>query len=184
MRFSIGLGKDGVEERLEQNGVSRRDFLKFCSAVAVAMGLAPSMAPSIAKALTQGKRPVVVYLHNAECTGCSEALLRTYQPLLDAILFDTISLEYHETLMQASGEMAEKSLEEAINHPDGFICLVEGAIPTAQDGIFGTIAGHTMYDNCKKNPHKSESCRRYRHMRRFRRCASRSTKPNRSERPQ
>ena len=107
MRFSIGLGKDGVEERLEQNGVSRRDFLKFCSAVAVAMGLAPSMAPSIAKALTQGKRPVVVYLHNAECTGCSEALLRTYQPLLDAILFDTISLEYHETLMQASGEMAE-----------------------------------------------------------------------------
>lgn len=150
MRFSIGLGKDGVEERLEQNGVSRRDFLKFCSAVAVAMGLAPSMAPSVAKALTQGKRPVVVYLHNAECTGCSEALLRTYQPFLDAILFDTISLEYHETLMQASGEMAEKSLEEAINHPDGFICLVEGAIPTADNGIFGTIAGHTMYDNCKK----------------------------------
>lgn len=27
MRFSIGLGKDGVEERLEQNGVSAAIFL-------------------------------------------------------------------------------------------------------------------------------------------------------------
>ena len=150
MRYSIGLGKDGVEERLAKHGVSRRDFLKFCSAVAVAMGLSPTMAPSIAKALTQGKRPSVVYLHNAECTGCSEALLRSYQPYIDQIIFDTISLDYHETIMAAAGEAAEDALNTAVNNPDGFICLVEGAIPTAQNGVYGTIGGHTMLDNCAK----------------------------------
>jgi len=148
MHYSIGLGKDGVEERLAKNGISRRDFLKFCSAVAVAMGLSASMAPSIAKALTQGKRPSVVYLHNAECTGCSEALLRSYQPYIDTIIFDTISLDYHETLMAAAGEASQEALYKAVNNPDGFICLVEGAIPTAENGIYGTIAGHTMLEHC------------------------------------
>jgi len=149
MRFSIGLGKGDVEQRLAEQGVSRRDFLKFCSAIAVTMGLAPTMAPSIAKALT-GRRPSVVYLHNAECTGCSEALLRTYNPYIDTVIFDTISLDYHETLMASAGEAAELTLNQAINDPNGFICLVEGAIPTAKDGIYGTIAGHTMYDTCAK----------------------------------
>lgn len=150
MRYSIGLAKDGVEERLEKSGVTRRDFLKFCSAVAVTMGLAPTMAPQIAKALTKSNRPAVVYLHNAECTGCSEALLRTYQPFLDQVLFDTISLDYHETLMAAAGDAAEKCLHDAIESPNGFVCLVEGAIPTALNGIYGTIAGHTMLENNAK----------------------------------
>lgn len=150
MRYSIGLGKDGVEERLERNGISRRDFMKFCSAIAVTMGLAPTMAPSIAQALTSSKRPSVVYVHNAECTGCSEALLRAYQPYIDEILFDTISLDYHETLMASAGEAAEDALNQAINNPDGFICLVEGAIPMGNNGMYGTLGGHTMYDHCLK----------------------------------
>lgn len=40
MRFAIGMGRDGAEERLEKRGVSRRDFLKFCTAVAVTMAWA------------------------------------------------------------------------------------------------------------------------------------------------
>lgn len=146
MRFSIGLGKEGAEERLEARGVSRRDFLKFCSAVAVAMGLAPTFGPSIAKALTAAKRPAVVYLHGAECTGCTEALLRTYKPYIDELIFDVISLDYQETIMAAAGEAAEEALQAAIKNPEGYICIVEGAIPTANDGKFGYIAGHTMLE--------------------------------------
>ncbi|HEU6438239.1 MAG TPA: twin-arginine translocation signal domain-containing protein, partial [Nitratidesulfovibrio sp.] len=41
MKISIGLGKEGVEERLAERGVSRRDFLKFCTAIAVTMGMGP-----------------------------------------------------------------------------------------------------------------------------------------------
>ena len=146
MRISIGMGKDGAEKRLEQRGVSRRDFLKFCTAVAVAMGMGPGFAPAVARALTGGKRPSVVYLHNSECTGCTEALLRTYKPYLDELILDTISLDYQETVMAAAGEAAEAALQQAVANPEGFICVVEGAIPTANNGLFGTIGGRTMYD--------------------------------------
>ena len=110
MRIAVGLGKEGGEERLAQQGVSRRDFLKFCTAVAVTMGLGPSMATEVAAALTS-RRASVVYLHCAECTGCSEALLRTCKPFLDTLILDTISLDYHETIMAAAGEAAEAALE-------------------------------------------------------------------------
>ena len=150
MRFAIGMGRDGAEERLEKRGVSRRDFLKFCTAVAVTMGMGPGFAPTVARALTAGRRPSVVYLHNAECTACTEALLRTSNPYLDELIFDTISLDYQETIMAAAGEAAEAALHQAVANPEGFICVVEGAIPTAENGIYGTIGGRTMLDICRE----------------------------------
>ena len=146
MRFAVGLARDDVEKRLEAHGIDRRQFLKYCTAVAVAMGLGLAFAPEVAKALTgaAGKRECVVYLHNAECTGCSEALLRTSDPFLDVLLFDAISLEYQETIMAAAGDAAEKALHDAVNNPNGFICIVEGAIPTGLDGNYGKVSNHTM----------------------------------------
>ncbi|MDD2966884.1 MAG: hydrogenase small subunit [Desulfovibrionaceae bacterium] len=147
MRIGIGLGKSDKEERMAQAGISRRDFLKFCTAVAVTMGTCSAMDVAQALAATT-KRPSVVYLHTAECTGCSEALLRSYQPYIDSLILDTISLDYHETIMAAAGDAAEDALHKAINNPDGFICVVEGAIPTAMNGKYGYIAGRTMLDIC------------------------------------
>ena len=146
MKYAVGLARDDVEKRLEARGIDRRQFLKYCTAVAVAMGMGPAFAPEVAKALTggAGKRPCVVYLHNAECTACSEALLRTANPFLDVLLFDAISLEYQETIMAAAGDAAEKALHDAVNNPDGFIAIVEGAIPTADNGNFGKVSNHTM----------------------------------------
>lgn len=148
MRFAVGLGKSDPEKRLEEYGIDRREFLKYCSLVAVALGLGPTAAPKIAKALTepQGKKPVVVYLHNAECTGCTEALIRTTDPYLDALIFDAISLEYQETVMAAAGHQAEDALHAAINNPDGFIAIIEGAIPTKDGGIYGKVGNRTMLD--------------------------------------
>ncbi len=146
MQISIGLGKENAEERLRLHGVSRRDFLKFCSAVAVAMGMEPAFAPTIAKALTAPDRPAVIYLHDSECTGCTEALLRTSKPYLDEIILDTISIDYQETIMAAAGEAAEEALHQAIKNPNGYLCVVEGAIPTAMDGLYGTISGRAIYE--------------------------------------
>ena len=156
MRIAVGLGKKGGEERLERQGISRRDFMKFCTAVAVTMGFGPSFASKVAAALT-GRRPSVVYLHAAECTGCSEALLRTYKPFIDAVILDTISLDYHETIMAAAGEAAEQALHAAVENPNGFVCMVEGAIPTGMDNKYGYIGGHTMYDICKEILPKAKS---------------------------
>ena len=138
MRIAVGLGRERGEKELEASGVSRRDFMKFCTAVAVTMGFGPAFATDVAAALT-GKRPSVVYLHEAECTGCSEALLRTASPFIDDLILDTISLDYHETIMAAAGEAAEGALEQAVSNPDGFIAVVEGAIPTADNGQYGRI---------------------------------------------
>lgn len=79
MRIAVGLGKEGGEERLERQGISRRDFMKFCMAVAVTMGFGPSFTSEVAAALT-GRRPSVVYLH-AECTGCSGSAAAHLQAL-------------------------------------------------------------------------------------------------------
>ncbi len=131
MRIAVGLGRERGEKELEASGVSRRDFMKFCTAVAVTMGFGPAFATDVAAALT-GKRPSVVYLHEAECTGCSEALLRTASPFIDDLILDTISLDYHETIMAAAGEAAEGALEQAVSNPDGY------------------IAGHTMLETCRR----------------------------------
>ena len=131
MRIAVGLGKENVEARLERQGVSRRDFLKFCSMVAVTMGMGTGFAEQVARALTMPRRPSVVYLHNAECTGCSEALLRTGQPFIDELILDTISLDYHETIMAAAGEAAE-----AAGKTDVAVAAYE-ALAASQPGLDG-----------------------------------------------
>ena len=52
-----------IGEVLKQRGVSRRDFLKFCSAMTAAMSLPASFAPSVAQALDEVKRPTLVWLN-------------------------------------------------------------------------------------------------------------------------
>ena len=131
MRIAVGLGKENVEARLERQGVSRRDFLKFCSMVAVTMGMGTGFAEQVARALTMPRRPSVVYLHNAECTGCSEALLRTGQPFIDELILDTISLDYHETILAAAGEAAE-----AAGKTDVAVAAYE-ALAASQPGLDG-----------------------------------------------
>ncbi len=98
------------KDRLKQRDLTRRDFLKFCTVVAGAMGLGPAFGPKIVEAFTSGQRPPVLWLHFAECTGCTEAVLRTTAPWFDDLLFDSISLDYHETLMAAAGARVENIL--------------------------------------------------------------------------
>lgn len=49
--------------------------------------------------------------------------------------------------MAAAGEMAEKALHDAMKKP--YLCVVEGAIPVKDGGIYGMVGGHTMLDICK-----------------------------------
>jgi [NiFe] hydrogenase small subunit len=139
-----------LEKRLESKGLSRREFVKFCTFLSATMGLAPSFAPKIAEALTSPKRPPVIWLSFAECTGCTEGLLRTTYPWIDELLLDTISLDYHEAIMAASGEAAEAALHDSVKNNAGkFICVVDGSIPTKDNGIYGMIGGKTFLDIAK-----------------------------------
>jgi hydrogenase small subunit len=58
-----------------------------------------------------------------------------------------ISLDYHHTLQAAAGFGAEKSREDAMKAFDGkYLLLVDGSIPTKDNGIYSTIAGRTNLD--------------------------------------
>ena len=48
MRIAVGLGRQRGEKELEASGVNRRDFMKFCTAVAVTMGFGPAFATDVA----------------------------------------------------------------------------------------------------------------------------------------
>jgi len=145
------MEQEKVFAQLEHKGVSRRDFLKFCSFVSATMGLAPSMTPKVAEALTAPQRPPVVWLSFSECTGCPESLLRTTYPWIDELLLEIISLDYSETVMAASGQAAEDALHATVKkYPGKFICVVDGAIPTADNGIYGMINGKTMIEIAKE----------------------------------
>jgi [NiFe] hydrogenase small subunit len=162
---------------------SRRDFLKFCSMVAAAIGLGPGMGSKVAAALTSASRPKILWLHFAECTGCTEAVLRTSNTVsllkanddkavelkaqkwdahtffndvsaslnsdlldsFDDLILKTLSIDYHETLMAGAGSTVHDSLFASAEANKGnFICVVEGSIPTADAGVYGTVGGKTM----------------------------------------
>ncbi len=134
----------------QKEGVSRRDFMKLCSMVAVALGMDASMAGKVAAALESPERPTIVYMHGAECTGCTEALLRSTDPYLDDLIINTISLDYCETVMAAAGAAAHHALETAMANKNGYICLVEGAIPMRENGIYGCVGDETMLSLIKR----------------------------------
>ena len=126
-----------IAQLMDKKGVSRRDFMKWAAGMTAMLSLPSSFTPLMAQAAELTDRLPVVWLHMAECTGCSESLLRTDAPGIDSLIFDFISLEYHETLMAAAGWQAEHNLSSAIEKYKGkYILMVEGGIPTKDNGMY------------------------------------------------
>ncbi|MDX5152149.1 MAG: hydrogenase small subunit, partial [Acidiferrobacterales bacterium] len=138
-------------EQLRQRGISRRTFLKMCAVATSAMALPPAMIPRVAEALEKAKRPSVIWLSFQECTGCTESLTRSHAPTLESLIFDSISLDYHHTLQAASGTAAEAAREQAMKAFYGkYLLIVDGSIPTKDNGVYSTIAGRTNIDMLKE----------------------------------
>src|SRR5271165_3414751 len=140
-----------VDERLMRCGVSRRAFLQFCSSLMIAapFGLAitdKKTPQDVAAGLGKVIRPPVIWLHFQDCTGCTETLLRPSHPDLGDLILNIISLEYHETLMAGSGRQAEEALAQAVSNYSGkYVCVVEGSIPTRDNGVYMKLAGRPAY---------------------------------------
>ncbi len=133
-------------EYLHAQGVSRRGFLKFCSATASLMAMPPSAISQVAEALATARRPSVIWLSFQECTGCTESLTRSHAPTLESLIFDAISLDYHHTLQAAAGTGAEAARMAAMEENAGqYILVVDGSIPLGNPG-YSTIAGVSNLD--------------------------------------
>jgi hydrogenase small subunit len=131
-----------VRDFLRSRGVTRRDFLSFCTSTAALMGLPAAMVPRIAAALERARRPSVIWLPFQECTGCTESITRAHGATLESLIFEAISLDYQHTLQAAAGDAAERVREQAMKDNWGrYLLIVDGSIPTGNAG-FSTIAGH------------------------------------------
>jgi hydrogenase small subunit len=131
-------------EQLAHRGVSRRDFLQFCTNLCVVLGLGKGATEAVAQAVSAIRRPSVIWIQLQECTGCVESVLRSGEPTVGDLLLDLISLDYSHTIMAASGHAAEKALADAMAANRGkYVLLVTGSVPLAEDGIYLTIGGRT-----------------------------------------
>jgi hydrogenase small subunit len=139
---------DAIEDRL---GMSRREFLKFCTVMASTMGLSAGADVAIAQAVASAKRPSVIWIQFQECTGCTESLLRANHPTIERLILDIISLDYHETLFAAAGHQAEAARRQAMKDNKGkYVLVVEGAIPVKDNGIYCKIGGQTAIEMLKE----------------------------------
>ncbi|MFV7790640.1 hydrogenase small subunit [Aliarcobacter lanthieri] len=135
---------------IESEGINRRDFMKWVSATTATLMLPPMFAPLVAEATELMNRVPVIWIELQDCAGNSEALLRSSAPTVDDLLFDVLSLEFHEALQACAGHDADKQLEEAVEHFKGkYLLFVEGAIPMANSGQYGTIgaSGETFHEH-------------------------------------
>ena len=68
-------------DALEFRGIKRRDFLKYCGATAVLLGLSESFGPKIAAAVEKAtKRTPVIWLNFASDSGCTESFIKATYP--------------------------------------------------------------------------------------------------------
>lgn len=138
-------------QHLESRGVSRRDFVKFCTEIAVVLGLGSAAGPRVLKALESVKRPSVIWLQLQECTGCVESVLRTANPTIGDLLLDVVSLDYNHTLMAGAGAAVERAKQSAMAANKGkYVLVVTGSIPTKEGGIYTMVGGRTAEDLVKE----------------------------------
>ena len=134
-----------VQESARDRGMTRRDFLKFCSLMTGVLALPRPYSTRIEKALQAPARTPVIWLEFQDCAGCSESLLRASRPSVAEIVLDVLSVDYHETIMAAAGYQAEEAKKATID-AGGYLLVVEGSIPTKDGGIYCTIGGRTAVD--------------------------------------
>lgn len=131
-----------LDQELKARGVSRRDFLKFCGSMAAILGLPSEAAAALPNAIETAPKPTLVWLEFQDCAGNTESFLRASHPSVAEIILETLSLDYHETLMAAAGFQAEAALTQTVaKHRGEFIAIVEGSIPTGAGGAYCTIGG-------------------------------------------
>lgn len=138
-----------IGEELAVRGITRREFLKFCTLMAGVLALPADRAAKIAHALETARRPSVLWVSSQGCTGCTETLLRAHRPTVAELVLDILSLNYQETIMAPSGKAAEKSLHDTIQE-GGYLTLVEGSIPVNEDGIYACIGGRSALEILKE----------------------------------
>jgi len=125
---------------------TRRDFLKWSTRSAGALGLSQVGLLQLGKTLATESSPPLIWLHGSSCSGCSIAALNVVAPTnFGDLLLNRVSAKYDALLMAGGGDLAIRTMDSAAQENDGrFILVVEGGVSTAEGGrycIIGERAG-------------------------------------------
>jgi len=132
---------------LEHRGVSRREFLAFCTTMAAALALPDRAAAQIASAIQRTAKPILIWLEFQDCAGNTESFLRASRPTAAEVILDMLSLDYHETIMAAAGRQSRENRDRPVkDNPGNYIVVIEGSIPTGANGAYCTIGGESALD--------------------------------------
>ncbi len=115
-----------------RNEVSIEWVTQICNLI----GIPKDYAPLCEQILSYKPLTRLVWLHMAECTGCSESFLRLDKPGVESLLLEYISLEYHETIMGAVGFNAKQCLHDTLK--EEFILVIEGGVSLGENAYFLT----------------------------------------------
>jgi len=87
-----------------------------------------------------------IWLQGAACTGCSVSLMNAVNPKVQNLILDEIvpgkqvRLRFHATIMAGQGEPVVEILTDTKKKDKGkYLLIVEGAVPTAKNGIYGSV---------------------------------------------
>ena len=131
------LSADNLDAALDSLDIAKSEVNSWISMVTANMQLHPSFETVVDKSVKALNRIPIIWLELADCSGNSEAFIKSTNPTIEDLIFDYISLDYHELLMSASGDQSESVLEDIIKNQKGeYILIVEGAIPMAMDGKY------------------------------------------------
>ncbi|MDV0447044.1 Periplasmic [NiFeSe] hydrogenase small subunit [Methanosarcinaceae archaeon Ag5] len=146
--------------------MDRRTFLKAVAALG-ATSFVSVYGSQLADAISFSETKVL-WLHGAECTGCSESALNGEKPeFADALRQLNISLTYHETLLAQQGIFNDGELvntqdlnAEILLHnlieAGNYILVVEGSIGNGPDGtgkicMYGGNTFKSVFEHAAKN---------------------------------
>ncbi|OIP54631.1 MAG: hyaluronate lyase [Helicobacteraceae bacterium CG2_30_36_10] len=147
------LTTDNLESALASLEIGKHEVNSWISMVTADMKLHPNFEKLVEKGVKTLNKVPIVWLELSDCSGNSEAFIKSANPAIEDLIFDYISLDYHELLMSASGDMSETILEDIIKNQKGeYILIVEGAVPLAMDGKYLRIGpkGETGIELLKK----------------------------------
>lgn len=137
---------------LAQHRFSRRAFLRWSAGITAALMLPPIFKSKVAEAAELTNRIPMLWLEGQDCAGCTEAFLRASAPTVSELILQSVSLQYHETLMAGAGFQAEQALAAAAKQYAGkYVLVVEGSVPGGAGGRYCTIgaSGQTFLDKLK-----------------------------------
>ncbi|GKT11763.1 MAG: quinone-reactive Ni/Fe-hydrogenase small subunit [Thiomicrorhabdus sp.] len=113
------------------------EFNGWVSMMTLNLNLPSEYDHLIHQGVQQMNKLPVIWLELADCSGNSEAFIKSVNPTIDDLILKFISLDYHELLMAASGPQSEHLLDQLIEADKGeYILMVEGAVPLGLNGNF------------------------------------------------